>query len=225
MASDRDYIAQKGTAADDIVFKGFVALAPDDVAVKLGDKPIEQASADKIMSELSAQFSTDMLNFTHYTMSVWGTQAAYPDQLKLTDIFTDEGAAVLDEIYSNKGIHAAADTISFNFGANFKSLLRPVPKNTIAWVKAFKNGSVAPVNPVAPVIIYFGSKDTTVPIIMGELYQEQMCRSGAQIERVQLPGEQSHFTTPGAAEPLFVPWIADRLADKPLQNPCVNIIK
>ena len=54
-----------------------------------------------------------------------------------------------------------------------------------------------------------------------KLYQEQMCSKGAQIERVQLPGEQSHFTTPGAAKAMFVQWIADRFADKPLQNPCV----
>jgi pimeloyl-ACP methyl ester carboxylesterase len=225
MASDRDYIARKGTAADGIVFKGFVGLAPDDVAAELGDKPIDQAEADKIMVALTAQFSVDMLNFAHYTMSVWGTQAAYPDQLKLTDIFTDEGAVVIDEILSNKGIHAAADTISFNYGTNFKSLLKPVPTNTVAWVNAFKNGSVAPVSPVAPVIIYYGTKDTAVPIIMGKLYQEQMCAKGAQVERVQLPGEQSHFTTPGVAEPMFVSWIADRLADKPVQNPCVTIIK
>lgn len=214
MASDRDYITQTGTAADGIVFKGFVALAPDDVAIEIGDKPIDQAAADKIMSELSATFSTDMLNFAHYTMSLWGTQAAYPNQLKLTDVLTDDGAAVLDEILSNKGIHAAADTIRFNYGANFKSLLRPVPTNTVAWVNAFKNGSVAPVKPIAPVIIYFGDKDTTVPIMMGKLYQEQMLAIGGQIERVQLPGEQSHFTTPGAAEPLYVQWITARLAEK-----------
>ena len=86
MASDRDYIALKGTASDGIVFKGFVGLAPDDVAAELGDKPIDKAEADKIMGALTAQFSVDMLNFAHYTMSVWGTQAAYPDQLKLTDM-------------------------------------------------------------------------------------------------------------------------------------------
>lgn len=221
MASDRDYIAQKGTAADDIAFKGFVGLAPDDVAVEVGDKLIDQTTADQIMKSLAARFSIDMLSFTHYTMFVWGTQAAFPEQLKLTDVFTDDGALVLDEILSNKGVHAAADTIRFNYGDNFKSLLRSYPINADAWVSAFKKGSIASVNPVAPVIIYYGTKDTTVPIIMGRLYQEQMCSAGAQIERVQLPGEQSHFTTPGAAEPLFVQWIADRLSDKPVLNSCV----
>lgn len=221
MASDRDYIIQKGTSADDILFKGFVGLAAYDVVAEFTNKPIDQVAADKIMKELSTQFSADMLNFTHYVMVIWGTQAAFPEQLKLTDIFTDEGARVLDEILSNKGVHVTADTIKFNYGDNYKSLLRDVPKNTIAWVNAFKKSSVPPVNPLAPVIIYFGTKDTVVPIAMSKRYQEQMCASGAQIQRVQLAGEQTHFSTPGAAEPLFVQWIADRLADKPITDSCV----
>lgn len=225
MASDKDYIEQEGTASDGIVFKGFVGLAPDDLAVEIGTKPIDQAAADKIMKELLDQFSKNLADFTHYVMSLWGTQAAFPDQLKLTDVFTDEGALVLDEILSNKGIHPAADTIHFNFGENFRSLLRTMPINTVAWVNALKKGSVAPLKPIAPVVIYYGTKDTVVPFAMGKLYQEEMCSKGAQIERVQLPGEQSHFTTPGAAEPLFVRWIADRFTDQPLQNPCVTIVK
>jgi pimeloyl-ACP methyl ester carboxylesterase len=225
MASDNDYIEQNGTASDGIVFKGFVALAPDDLAVDIGAMPIDQAAADKIMKEFLDQFSKNVNDVTHYFMSLWGIQAAFPDQLKLTDVFTEEGAAVLDKILSNKGVHAAADTIHFNFGENFRSLLRNAPANTIAWVNAIKNSSVAPVRPIAPVVIYYGTKDTVVPIVMGKLYQEQMCSKGAQIERVQLPGEQSHFTTPGAAEALFVQWIAERFADKPIQNPCVTIVK
>lgn len=222
LASDSEYIKQNGTASDGIVFKGFVAMAPDDIAAEFGDKVVDQTLADKIMGDFSLQFSKEMLDFTHYTMSVWGTQAAYNNQLKLTDIFTDEGAQVLDKIFSNKGVHAAADTIRFNFGENFKSLLKPIPTNTIAWVNAYRKGSVAPLSPVAPVVIYYGKDDTTVPIIMGKLYQKQMCSLGAQIERVQLPGEISHFTTPGAAEGLYVQWIKDRLSGKPLQNACVD---
>lgn len=220
MASDSDYIEHKGTASDDILFKGFVGLAPYDVVAEMRDATIDQMTADKVMKELSERFSMDTLNFIHYTMTVWGTQSAFPEQLKLTDIFTDEGARVMDEILSNKGVHVAVDTLNFNYGANYKSLLRTDPKNTIAWVNAFKKGSVPPVSPIAPVIIYFGTKDTVVPIAMGKLYQEQMCARGAQIQRVQLPGEQSHFTTPGAAEPFFVDWIADRLVDKPVMNVC-----
>lgn len=222
MASDRDYIAQKGSAADDIEFKGFVALAPDDLAVDIGDQLIDQAAADKIMKELARQFTDNLPNFTHYIMSLWGTQASFPDQLKLTDVFTDEGSKIIDQILTNKGVHAAADTLHFNFGDNYKSLVREVPLNTVAWVNAFKKGSVADVTPIAPLVIYYGTKDVVVPPEMGKLYQEQMCTKGALIERVQLPGEQSHFTTPGSSEPLYIQWITDRFENKPLQSPCTT---
>lgn len=225
MASDKEYIEQKGTESDGIVFKGFVALAPDDLAVEFGEKPLDQMASEKMMKNLYEQFSKNLADFTHYVMSLWGTQSAFPKELKLTDVFTDEGSSVLDKILSNKGVHAAADTIHFNFGENFRSLVKNVPTNTLAWAKALKKGSVAPVRPIAPVVIYFGTNDTVVPPIMGKLYQQQMCQKGAEVERVQLPGEQSHFTTPRAAEPFFIKWIADRFADKPIQNPCVTIIE
>lgn len=220
MASDQDYLEQKGTASDEVLFKGFVALAPDDLAVVIGDQPLDQAAAERIMKDLMGQFSKNLADFTHYIMALWGTQAAFPDQLSLTDVFTEEGARVFDEILSNKGVHAASDTIRFNFGDHFSSLLKSPAVNTIAWANALKKGSVPPLRPVAPVVIYFGTHDVVVPPEMGKLYQEQMCRQGALVERVQLPGEQSHFTTPGAAEEMYVKWIADRFEGKPILNAC-----
>lgn len=50
-----------------------------------------------------------------------------------------------------------------------------------------------------------------------------MCKIGGNITRVQLPGKQSHFTTPGSAEPFYVKWIADRFAGMPASNGCSNI--
>lgn len=160
-----------------------------------------------------------MFNFAHFAMALWGTQAAYPD-LRMTDLFTPEGAATLDRVLRNKCMHAGADTIAFAYGTAYKSLLLPEPANAQAWMRALVDGSVAPVKPVAPVMIYFGTKDTTVPPVMGALYQAQMCKLGGNVGRVQLPGEQSHFTTPGAASPLYVPWIRDRFAGKPVVDGC-----
>jgi hypothetical protein len=81
-------------------------------------------------------------------------------------------------------------------------------------------GSPNPVKPVAPVVIYWGTKDTTNPPIMGKLYQEQMCKLGGNVDRVQLPGEQTHFTTPGSSKPLYLQWIKDRVAGKAASNNC-----
>lgn len=218
-ASLPEYIAKKGTAADGMEFVGFVAMAPPDVAVVASGKTLDQTGADKMMSDLIQGFSDNIFNFTHFAMNMWGTQAAFPT-LKLTDIFTDQGAKVVDEILLNKCIHVASDTLNFGYANSYKSLLRDKPSNTLNWAQAFMQGSVMPVKPVAPVVIYWGTKDTVVPPVMGELYQKQMCALGGNIDRVQLPGEQNHFTTPGAASPLYMPWIRDRVAGKSLTNKC-----
>jgi pimeloyl-ACP methyl ester carboxylesterase len=218
-ASMPEYLTEKGTASDGIEFVGFVAMAPPDISILLGNQTLDQASADKLLSELVKNFSDNIFNFTHFAMTIWGTQAAFP-QLKLTDIFTDTGAKTLDDVLFNKCIHVASDTLSYGYAADFKALLNKQPRNTLAWANAFIQGSIAPVKPVAPVVIYWGTKDTVVPPVMGQLYQKKMCALGGNVARVQLPGEQTHFTTPGAASPFYMPWIKDRLAGKSLNNAC-----
>ena len=214
-----DYQAQKGTAADDLQYLGFVALAPEDVAAMLPNIPKDEASAKKLVSGFTQANVPNIFLFTHYVMGLWGTQAAFPN-LKLSDLLTDEGVKAVEKLASNKCVHVLSDTFNFLYGDSYKSLLKPEPSNALAWIKGFVDGSVKPVKPVAPVIIYWGSKDVTVPPIMGELYQKQMCAMGANVSRIQLPGEQSHFTTPGVSAPMYLEWVKDRVAGKPLANGC-----
>ncbi|WP_231970408.1 lipase family protein [Polynucleobacter necessarius] len=150
---------------------------------------------------------------------MWGVRAGNPNLL-YTDIFTKDGAKVLDEVIRNKCMHAVADTLNFNFGTQYKTLLNEQSTNSPAWTKAMVKGSVSPTKPVAPVVIYWGNKDVTNPPIMGKLYQQQMCQLGGNVNRSELPGDQSHFTTPGASKPLYLPWIKDRLTGKPAMNNC-----
>ncbi len=218
-ASLPDYIARQGTAADNIQLLGFVALAPFDTAVLAAGATPDQSGSEKLIADLTAKFSDNVFNFTHFAMNMWGTQAAFAD-LQLDDLFTDDGAKVADRVFSNKCMHAAADTLDYAYASQYKTLLKPKPKNTLAWMLALVRGSVAPVKPVAPVVIYWGTKDTVLPPIMGKLYQEEMCKLGAHVERVQLAGEQTHFSTPGAAAPLYLPWIKQRVADRPAADGC-----
>ena len=218
-ASLGDYIARKGTASDGIEFVGFVALAPDDVAAIVPPGKLDAPTAEKLLGELAASFSDDVFNFTHFVMTIWANQGVFPG-LQLTDVFTEEGARTIDAIVSNKCMHVAADTVSHAYGANFKSLLRPRPTNAVAWADALVRGSVPPATPVAPVIIYWGTKDVTVPPVMGQLYRAQMCKLGGNVARVQLEGSQDHFATPGKSAPLYVPWIEDRIAGKPVEDGC-----
>jgi pimeloyl-ACP methyl ester carboxylesterase len=219
-ASSDAYVSQKGTAFDGIDIVGFVALAPADIAVLAPQQALTQTSAEAMLQTLFKSFSENVFNFTHMAMNLWGTQAAFPGKLQLTDVFTDDGAKVIDEIVSNKCMHAAAGTMNFTYGSGFSSLLKPKPGNAMAWATAMLAGSVADEKPIAPVIIFWGTHDTVVPPVMGALYREQMCKKGANVTRVQLAGEQTHFSTPGASQPIYVPWVADRFAGKPMENGC-----
>lgn len=218
-ASQKDYIAATGTAYDGVSFAGFVSLAPDEINALIPPGADSEAAAPKLLQEVGTQFSDNVFNFAHYTMFMWAMADTLPE-LKLTDIFTDEGAAALDTIYGKKCMHPGSDTINFNYGETYKSLVKPQPGNAVAWVKGLIEGSVKPEAPVAPVIIYYGTKDTVMPPVMGEIYQKQMCGKGANVTRVQLPGEQNHFTTPPVAQPLFTQWIDGRFAGKPVDNGC-----
>ncbi|MCX5494173.1 alpha/beta fold hydrolase [Kaistia dalseonensis] len=218
-ASLGDYIAAKGTAADGIDIVGLVALAPDDVAAAATSVPTDEATAEALMGGLATTFSDNIFNFSHFVMLMWGSQAAFPG-LELTDLFTDEGAKLIDAVVSQKCMHATSDTLSFNIGSDYKTLLRAKPANALAWSQSLLKGSVDPVKPVAPVIIYWGTADTVVPPVMGELYRKQMCGLGGNVTRVQLDGAQTHFSTPGASASLYVPWIEDRMAGKPIADGC-----
>jgi pimeloyl-ACP methyl ester carboxylesterase len=218
-ASLPEYQALQGTAADNLEYLGFVALAPEDVAAVIPNVPTDELAANKIMNEFTAANVPNVFLFAHFMMGLWGAQAAFPD-LKLTDVLTDEGAMVADKLSSNKCVHVMADSFNYAYGDQYKSLIKPQPSNTLAWLKAFVEGSVKPVKPVAPVVIYWGTKDTAVPPIMHELYQKQMCAMGANVGRNQLPGEQTHFTTPGVSAPMYLEWVKDRIAGKPLENGC-----
>jgi pimeloyl-ACP methyl ester carboxylesterase len=218
-ASLPDYQALQGTAADNLQYLGFVGLAPDDQAVLLQNPPTDEVGAAKVMNGFTQANVPNVFLFAHYVMGLWGTQAAYSN-LKLTDILTDEGAAFVDKLSTNKCVHVMADSFNYAYGDQYKSLLKPSATNALAWIKAFVDSSVKPVKPVAPVVIYWGTKDTAVPPIEHELYQKQMCAMGANVGRIQLPGEQTHFGTPGVAAPMYLEWVKDRIAGKPLANAC-----
>ena len=218
-ASMPEYLGKRGTVADGLELVGVVALAPDDIAIMMPNATSSEANAQKALEGLIKMFSGNVFDFSHMAMSMWGVRAGNP-HLKMTDIFTNEGAKVLDEVIRNKCMHAVADTLNFNFSSQYKTLLKDQTSNSLEWTKAMVKGSVNLVKPVAPVVIYWGNKDTTNPPIMGKLYQEQMCQMGGNVNRIQLLGDQSHFTTPGASAPLYRAWIKERLAGKPALNNC-----
>lgn len=121
---------------------------------------------------------------------------------------------------SNKCVHGGSDSLTYRYGDQFAALLKPEVSNAKEWAKALVDSAGQNVKPVAPVIIFWGDKDTVVPPVMHKIYREQMCRIGGNVARVQLAGDKTHFETPGASQPLYLRWVADRLAGKPAPDGC-----
>jgi pimeloyl-ACP methyl ester carboxylesterase len=219
-ASSGDYINQKGTAFDGVEMVGFVAMAPPDVSTVVHDERVSEATAETILEGITETFSQNVFDFTHLAMNLWATQAAFSEELHLSDLFTDEGVRVVNDVISNKCMHAAADTLRYAYSDNFMSLMKKGATNAKAWTDAILAGAGTAAKPVAPVVIYWGTKDATVPPIMGKLYRERVCAQRGNVARVQLPGEQTHFSTPGVAQPLYVPWVVDRFSGKTAPDGC-----
>ena len=220
-ASMPDYISKKGTAFDKINIVGFVAMAPPDISVLASNRDMNADEANKLLDKFISSFTDNVFNFAHLSMNLWANTAAFPN-LKLTDIYTEEGANIINNVMQNKCVHVVSDTLNFTVGQNYKSLLKPKPDNTLVWAKALIEGGIPLERPVAPVMIYWGEKDTVVPPIMGELYKEKMCKIGANVSRVKLSGQQNHFTTPMASQPLYLRWIADRINGLEAENGCLS---
>ena len=214
-AGEGDYMkATAGGAA--VTLLGTVAMAPEDLGIVLPANIATEPEAQKVVST----FNRDLIkgNLDHLAMLYWGQMAAQ-DNIRLTDVFSDSAVTVVSSLMQNKCIHELSASLDYTYGQSAASVLRPMPRNALAILRGMKQFSPS-LNPLAPVAIYYGNNDVTVPHIMHKLYWEQACKNGAKVSRQQLPGNNTHFSTPGAAESLYVPWITDRFAGKPVPNGC-----
>ncbi|MBU3587904.1 alpha/beta hydrolase [Polynucleobacter sp. 31A-FELB] len=213
-----EYMQQTGTAFDNLDMRGLVAMGPAYFGTSSGQ--LDQATADKYLNDTLKSYVHNIFDFTHATMFFYALPSAFPN-LKLTDIFTDDGVKVLTEVYSNKCMHPASDTMNYNIGSNYNSLLKPQFTNTMGWAQAVLKTSPAYEKLIAPVQIYYGAADTVNNPAMGQFFQEQMCKRGANVGRMELPGAKTgHFDEPPVSQQFFLPWIKDRFDGKPLANAC-----
>lgn len=218
-ASSTAYIKQKNTAFDDMDIVGAVSMAPDALSGVIPKEALaDPAVAAKTWQGMQAMFADSIFNFSHLAMNAWAMDGVFPG-IKMTDLFTADGAKTIDAIQTTKCMHAGADTYVFNVGAAYKDMFNPQPTNVQAWLKAIVDGSTPNDKPVAPMLMFWGDKDTVMPPIQSEIYQKQKCAIGGNVQRVHLPGA-NHFTTPGLAQPTFTQWIKDRFDGKPAPNGC-----
>ena len=215
----KEYLAQNGTAYDNIKLVGIVALSPVNLSgVAQYAMSSNGNDADKAMNEIAAPLSKDIFMWGHLAGMMYGLQAAYPNQLNLTDWFTPEGAKVFDQLSNNKCFHVLSDSLTYSYGDSYKLLVRQVPSNSKAWISAMISGGIPNNVPAAPVLMFRGTKDA-VPKPMVDIYELETCKLGGNVQHIELEGA-THFTSPVEAQQTFLPWIKDRFAGKRLANAC-----
>ena len=218
-AGQGSYVKSKdGVAPIDIL--GFVAMAPEDIGGQMPSDITTEAEAAKLIQAFNTQMGSNVFNFTHLMMFYWGLAAAELG-LNISDLLTPEATAQINAIMQRKCIHELSASFGYSYGNSYKQMLKAAPTNALAWVKAIKKQSPG-LKPMAPVVIYWGNQDDVVPPVMHKLYFEAACKQGAVMSRNELPGNNTHFSTPAASQPYYLPWIEDRFNGKPLLNGCPN---
>jgi pimeloyl-ACP methyl ester carboxylesterase len=211
------YAKAKGAVAP-IDLLGFIAMAPQDTGIQIPSSITTEADAATLIQALNHQFSNNIFNFTHLVMMYWGLAAAQPG-LNLGDLLTPQATAQINDIMRRKCIHELSASFSYSYGNTYKQMLKASPINSLAWVKAIQRQAPG-LKPMAPVVIYWGNEDDVVPPVMHKLYFEAACRQGAVMSRIELPGNNTHFSTPAAAEPFYLAWMDDRFNGKPIRSGC-----
>jgi len=209
---------QRGDGAAPVSILGFVAMAPEDIGITIPANVNSEATAQAYLTTLNKQFAGNVFNFAHLAMMYWGLAAAQ-SELKLSDLFTPQAVGQIDGIMQRKCMHELSASFSYSYGSTYAAMLKDKPSNALAWVQGIRKLSPS-LKPMAPVVIYWGNNDTVVPPVMHKLYFEAACKQGAVISRNELPGNNTHFSTPAASEPFYVPWILDRFAGKAVVNGC-----
>lgn len=136
-----DYAKSKDAVAP-IDILGFVAMAPEDVAMALPQGIDSEQKAIQALQALNKQMGGNVFNFTHLAMLYWGLAAAQPG-LSLNDLFTPEAVGSINSIMRRKCMHELSASFSYSYGNSYKTMLNSTPGNALAWINAIKKLSPA----------------------------------------------------------------------------------
>ncbi len=183
---------EAGTYAPDLNVVGTAAGAP------AGD--LDLIAAGTVNPNAAASFGLMMLT---------GFHAAYPD-LPLDAVVNDAGAAYLEDTVETSCYPPPGDPVALGTKS---------PLDDPAWAKAIEENTAGNVVPSAPVLMYHGDADTTVPPILSTVTLGKYCAVGATVELKTYAGADHGSVIP-AALPDIVAFFEARLAGEPAATSC-----
>ncbi|MDI3405158.1 lipase family protein [Streptomyces cavernicola] len=147
-------------------------------------------------------------------MSAVGQNAAKPS-LNLDSYLNDEGRE-LTEVVRNECVGTVLEA---GRGKAIEDVTTSNPLDRPEWQQAIGEQLIGTVRPSAPVFLYHGDADETIPYAVGQKLRADWCGQGHAVEWKTFPG-QSHVGTAIQGNGPALEWLGQRFADQPTTGNC-----
>jgi hypothetical protein len=151
----------------------------------------------------------------HLVMTLAGFQAANPDQLALSDVFTPLGVTIVENGWNHLPVHHFSDVLGRMFRLH-GPILKETPENWSAWERAIAAGSATLVAPVCPVLVCMDTFDggTVIPVLAQQGYVTAASALGGIVETHEYP-QDDHFSLPASCVRRARDWLTSHLPTNP----------
>lgn len=140
--------------------------------------------------------SDDIAPDGHLFMNLAGLAAAFPDQLSLSDVFTEVGIEVFETNWNIQPVHHLSDILGRAY--KHRGQVMKVDKTKLpAWIQAIAESSAAQVKPVCPILVLIDSQGggTVCPVSWQTGYADAVTALGGNVTVKDYPHDD-HFSLP-----------------------------
>lgn len=147
----------------------------------------------------------------HLFAALMGYQAAYPDKLALTDVFTPLAVEIAEQAWNRQPIHHLSDVVARMYRLK-GALLNYPQKNWNAWTAAIEAGSAGLVKPICPLLVCMDTFDggTAAPVTWQQKFVQDVEALGAKVEIRDYPHDD-HFSLPASCVHEARDWLTRHL--------------
>ncbi|RMZ87141.1 hypothetical protein DV736_g5638, partial [Chaetothyriales sp. CBS 134916] len=154
-----------------------------------------------------------------------GFVSAYSNRIQLSDILTPQGIRLLNLLEEVQGCNSVIDNLLAGLAAEGDPAKLLITNDTFfssdlytEWIDTTSNGGKAI---GGPLLVLQGTSDTTVPEVVTTTAVNQTCEiySDSSLEYLRFQ-DVEHVPVMYASQRIWLQWIADRFAHKPVNKGC-----
>jgi pimeloyl-ACP methyl ester carboxylesterase len=182
----------------------------------IGVVPMSPGVPKDGLTMMGTSFSAGLTNASvppdgHLVLILAGFQAAFPEQLSLSDVFTPLGVEIIETGWNHLPIHHLSDVIDRMFRLKGPILNLP-QRNWDAWGAAIAAGSASLVKPICPVLVCMDTFDggTVVPVPLQQAYVNAARALGGDVKTHEYPHDD-HFSLPAGCVHEARDWLTRHL--------------